>query len=606
MLTNKHAIVVFAIALLVGCSSSKPQKNELTAASPSTASQPASDDTLVAEEPTVPDALDSLLLLSGPPSTDVAHESFLRGLQALQEGQLQLAEMFYKRALANSPRNRFLAFQLAEILAAENASTEALVIAKAGVNYPGTGNSNEYHLLARLYRENNEIDSAKTYYRKALAANDQNLKALYEYSLLLESLQEYNELSRVFAMLLPLLDYPRPMIDKQLLLYRLAQNDSAMVDLLRTAYSVHNDPDYACLLADMLEMQGKNAEAQAAVVKALDAAPEDRDAWNTLVRLQLRAGQLEEARRSQLQLYTLDTTQNDVLQRLAMMEFDVGRLDSAAIYFRRLAAMDSTDHVAHFFLSHLYQIAGDSTSALQQIRTAIALRPEAIPYRNQLGLIYTMNGDYSRAHEIFDSTMTIGNPMPMTMQLKANAYIRESDRIATKELARSRALRLSALSWQRRSFALDSTAIDLRFELASNLERLDSTDASIAAFNALLKVRPDHHPSLNYLGYLLVDSKRDIARGALLINKALSFDPNNPAYLDSKGWALYRQGQSQDALSVFEGVEKLGLDDSVLWEHMAIVCQSLQLTERSQAYWRKVLAADPGNAAALKALGANP
>lgn len=606
MLTNKRAFVIIAIALLVGCSSSKPQKAELTVANPPVAAQPAGDDTLVAEEPSVPDALDSLLLLSGPPSVDVAHESFLRGLQALQNGQLQLAEMFYKRALANSPRNRFLAFQLAEILAAENASTEALVIAKAGVNYPGVGNSNEYHLLARLYRENNEIDSAKAYYRKALAANDQNLKALYEYSLLLESLQEYNELSRVFAMLLPLLDYPRPMIDKQLLLYRLAQNDSAMVDLLRTAYSVHNDPDYACLLADMLEMQGKNAEAQAAVVKALDASPEDRDAWNTLVRLQLRAGQLEEARRSQLQLYTLDTTQNDVLQRLAMMEFDVGRLDSAATYFRRLADMDSTDHVAHFFLSHLYQIAGDSTRALQQIRTAIALRPEAVPYRNQLGLIYTMNGNFVRAHEIFDSTMAIGSPLPMTMQLKANAYIRESDRMASKEKARSRTLRLSALSWQRRSLAIDSTAIDLRFELASNLERLDSVDASIAAFNALLKTRPDHHPSLNYLGYLLVDSKRDIARGALLIDKALSLDSNNPAYLDSKGWALYRQGKSPEALSVFESVEKLGLDDAVLWEHMAIVCQSMQLSDRAQAYWRKVLAADPGNAAALGALGVSP
>lgn len=603
MLTNTRAIVILAVALLAGCSSSKP-KTELTTTNPPVAAQPTGDDTLVAEEPSVPDALDSLLLLSGPPSVDVAHESFLRGLQALQEGQLQLAEMFYKRALANSPRNRFLAFQLAEILAAENASTEALVIAKAGVNYPGAGNSNEYHLLARLYRENNEIDSAKTYYRKALASNDQNLKALYEYSLLLESLQEYNELSRVFAMLLPLLDYPRPMIDKQLLLYRLAQNDSAMVDLLRTAYSVHNDPDYACMLADMLEMQGKNAEAQAAVVKALDASPEDRDAWNTLVRLQLRAGQLEEARRSQQQLYTLDTTQNDVLQRLAMMEFDVGRLDSAATYFRRLADMDSTDHVAHFFLSHLYQMAGDSARALQQIRTAISLRPEAVPYRNQLGLIYTMNGNFARAHEIFDSTMAMGSPMPMTMQLKANAYIRESDR--TKDQARSRALRLSALSWQRRSLTLDSTAIDLRFELASNLERLDSVDASIASFDALLKLRPDHHASLNYLGYLLVDSKRDIARGALLIDKALGFDPNNPAYLDSKGWALYRQGKSQEALNVFESVEKLGLDDAVLWEHMAIVCQSLQLGERSQGYWRKVLAADPGNAAALGALGVSP
>jgi len=549
--------------------------------------------------------VDSLLLLSGPPDLDVAHESYLRGLQLLQAGQSQIAEMFYKRALANSPHNRFLAFELSQILASQGKSAEALKIARAGVQYPGDGNSSEYHLLARLYRENGEIDSAKVYYKKSIASNDQNLKALYEYSLLLELLQEYNELSRIFDMLLPLLDYPRPMIEKQLLLYRLSQNDSAMVGLLRTAFDVHGEADYARLLADVLEMQGKNAEAQKAVVQALDLAPTDRDSWNTLVRLQLRAGQLEEARRSQSRLYSLDTTQNDVLQRLAMLEYDVGRLDSAALHFAHLVRQDSTDHIAHFYLSHLAQIAGDSTTALREIHKAIEQKPDAMPYRNQLGVIYYLSGNYASAHLVFDSTLA-QSQHPLPMQLKASAYVHAASRLSASDKEAARRLRLEARTWMLKAYALDSGAIDLQFDIAANYERLDSLDAAVSWFNRLLVREPRYHPAMNYLGYLLVDTERDVARGARLIDSALARDPSNLAYLDSRGWALYRLGRYQEALEVMTQVEKKGLDDAALWEHLALICEALNLQERARDYWLRLLRLQPHHAKALERTGAAP
>lgn len=597
--------------LLQGCSSSRPQDNSAASVSTPASRTAAPNENSVQTEASsssaaiVPDAVDSLLQLKGPPSEDVAHESYLRGLQLLQQGQPQLAELFYKRALANSPHNRFLAFQLAEILAEQEKSAEALKIARSGVKYPGESNSSEFHLLARLYRENSEIDSAKAYYRKAIESNDQNLRALYEYSLLLEILQEYNELSRVYDMLLPLLDYPRSMIEKQLLLYRLNQNDSAMVELLQVAFQTQGDPDYARLLAEVLEAQGKNTDAQAIVVQTLDKFPEDRDSWNSLVRLQLRAGQLEEARRSQSRLFYLDTTQTDVLQRLAMLEYDVGRADSAGSHFRRLLRLDSTDHVAHFFLSHLAQISGDTSRALLHIRASIALRPDALPYRNQLGAIYYLSGNYVRAHEVFDSTLSM-SAHPLPMQLKANAYTHEASRVGSTSPERSRQLRLSALEWMLKAYALDSNAVDLQFDIASNYERLDSLDQSINWFSRLLGRDPRSHAALNYLGYLLVDSQRDVARGVLLIDSALALDPDNLSYLDSRGWALYRLGRFSEALQVMEGIEAKGMEDATLWEHLALICEALNMPDRAKSYWERLLKLNPRDATALQRTGGVP
>ena len=228
----RSILVLSVILSLWGCTTAPQVKTEVMQ---NAASVSGKNTEPVSNEEYAPDAIDSMLVLDYPPSEEIAHQSFLRGLQFLHANQPQVAELFYKRALANSPRNRFLAFQLAEILAGQGATGEALRVARAGEKYPGTPNSSEYHLLARLYRESEDLDSSKVYYSKAIEANEQNLRALVEYSIILEVQKDYKELARVFELMLPLLDYPEAMVDKLLRLHRVNQNDWAMVELLRVA-----------------------------------------------------------------------------------------------------------------------------------------------------------------------------------------------------------------------------------------------------------------------------------------------------------------------------------------------------------------------------------
>ena len=598
----RSILVLSVILSLWGCTTAPQVKTEVMQ---NAASVSGKNTEPVSNEEYAPDAIDSMLVLDYPPSEEIAHQSFLRGLQFLHANQPQVAELFYKRALANSPRNRFLAFQLAEILAGQGATGEALRVARAGEKYPGTPNSSEYHLLARLYRESEDLDSSKVYYSKAIEANEQNLRALVEYSIILEVQKDYKELARVFELMLPLLDYPEAMVDKLLRLHRVNQNDSAMVELLRVAYEAHGTVDYARLLAELLAAQGKNEESQKVVVSILDKNSQDAESWKLLVRLQLLAGQLEEARRSQAQLFSLDTTQGDVLQRLAMLEYDVGRFDSATIHFQHLVRLNSKDHVAHFFLSHLAQIKGDSTQALQHIRSALSIKPQAIPYRNQLGVIYYLSGNYSQAHQVFDSTLAV-EENSLSMHLKGSAFVHQANRLQRDQKGLTLPLRKEASIWFKKSYDLDSSNTELIFDMAANYERRDSLDLAIKWFNVLIKRNPDHAPGLNYLGYMLVDSKRDVKRGAQLIDSALARDPENLAYLDSKGWSLYRLGHYAEALKVMEYVESKGMDDETLWEHMAWICEALQLKDRALEYWKKVLRLNAQHKKALERAGVQP
>ncbi|RAX55125.1 hypothetical protein CCY99_00035 [Helicobacter sp. 16-1353] len=63
-----------------------------------------------------------------------------------------------------------------------------------------------------------------------------------------------------------------------------------------------------------------------------------------------------------------------------------------------------------------------------------------------------------------------------------------------------------------------------------------------------------NHIFYNYLGYLLIDFDVDIDEGIKYVNMALSLDPNNPAYLDSLAWGLYKKNDCNAAKNIMNRI----------------------------------------------------
>jgi predicted Zn-dependent protease len=203
------------------------------------------------------------MLKADSPSAIVAHESYLRALDMVEDGKIIFAELFYKRALANEPTSHFLLSELIKILLKQNKSGEAFPLLKLAVQNPkATGD--EFLFIARLYRENGTLDSAESYYKKAANKISGNLGVLYEYAQLLELLQNYPELKRVYDILLPELDYPPRLLEKQLFLYdKTSTPDSATATLLGEAFKANGMQyaEYGVLQAEILSNLKKYNEA---------------------------------------------------------------------------------------------------------------------------------------------------------------------------------------------------------------------------------------------------------------------------------------------------------------------------------------------------------
>ena len=79
---------------------------------------------------------------------------------------------------------------------------------------------------------------------------------------------------------------------------------------------------------------------------------------------------------------------------------------------------------------------------------------------------------------------------------------------------------------------------------------------------------PHNATALNYLGYMLADRGLRLDEAIGLIKKAVALDPQNGAYLDSLGWAYYKQGNYDLAEeNLRRASEKIG-NDATIQDHL--------------------------------------
>ena len=77
--------------------------------------------------------------------------------------------------------------------------------------------------------------------------------------------------------------------------------------------------------------------------------------------------------------------------------------------------------------------------------------------------------------------------------------------------------------------------------------------------------------ALNGLGYILADSDIDIKRGIKLCRKAVDRKPQSAAYLDSLGWAYFKNGEINEARSWLRRAFDLSPNRKEIKKHMKIV-----------------------------------
>jgi tetratricopeptide (TPR) repeat protein len=94
---------------------------------------------------------------------------------------------------------------------------------------------------------------------------------------------------------------------------------------------------------------------------------------------------------------------------------------------------------------------------------------------------------------------------------------------------------------------------------------------AIDYYEKALDLDGNNATALNGLGYILVDTDTDPIRGLRCCKKAVDLKPNNPAYLDSLGWAYFKNGELLEARTWLRRAIQAGPDIKEIKEHLKTV-----------------------------------
>jgi tetratricopeptide (TPR) repeat protein len=103
---------------------------------------------------------------------------------------------------------------------------------------------------------------------------------------------------------------------------------------------------------------------------------------------------------------------------------------------------------------------------------------------------------------------------------------------------------------------------------------------------------PLHAPTLNYLGYMLADRGERIDEAVGYIKRALAADPYNAAYLDSLGWAYFRQNKLDLAEENLSKAAAQRGRDSAVQDHYGDLLFKLGRYQDAVSAWQRALDGD--------------
>lgn len=133
---------------------------------------------------------------------------------------------------------------------------------------------------------------------------------------------------------------------------------------------------------------------------------------------------------------------------------------------------------------------------------------------------------------------------------------------------------------------------ELAFRLAAAYETAGRVADAERVFRALVARDPLHANALNYLGYMLANRGLRLTEALSLIDRALVAEPGNPAFLDSRGWALLKLGRAAAAEGPLRTAADALRSSSVIQLHYADVLTALGKRDEAADRLELALAGD--------------
>ena len=131
------------------------------------------------------------------------------------------------------------------------------------------------------------------------------------------------------------------------------------------------------------------------------------------------------------------------------------------------------------------------------------------------------------------------------------------------------------------------------FQRGIAYERLKEWPKAEPNFERSLELFPNQPQVMNYLGYSWIDMNMNLDEGMDLIREAVRLRPNDGYIVDSLGWAYYRLGDYENAVSELERAVKLRPSNPTINDHLGDAYWRVDRRLEARFQWERALTMEP-------------
>ena len=352
-----------------------------------------------------------------------------------------------------------------------------------------------------------------------------------------------------------------------------------------------DDADTYLRIAQIYRELHQLDKAEENLVKARQYAPGSLEVMYNEAMIYESQGRFEDAIRVLSDAVTGVKAQSKVLpsrrrslsilyQQLGMLYKDTQNYQAAVYTFQELSRLgDEEDRRARLLIMDTYRQARDLPKALQAGKEAIAKYPDDSSIRSSLAMMLGEAQQPDEAIKLLQAGLKGGAGDRETYLNYAQIYER-SHRFTEAETAARKA----------ESLAVQPADNELAWLiLGAIFERQKQYDKAEEQFKKVIDVNPKNSMVLNYYGYMLADRGIRLDEARDLIQRALDQEPFNGAYLDSLGWAYYKQNKLDQAEHTLRKAVERESHDPTIREHLGDVLAKQGRTELAVVEWEKSL-----------------
>ncbi|MEX2456124.1 MAG: tetratricopeptide repeat protein [Balneolaceae bacterium] len=128
--------------------------------------------------------------------------------------------------------------------------------------------------------------------------------------------------------------------------------------------------------------------------------------------------------------------------------------------------------------------------------------------------------------------------------------------------------------------------------LGDVMQDLDQWNDAESNYERALRLDSNNHNAMNNYAYYLSVRGEQLEYAEELARKAISFEPENAAYLDTTGWIYFKLEKYDQALEYITRSVETGNASAEVYEHLGDVYNALDETNDAIKWWNKALELD--------------